>query len=111
MFRREIEILSTMDHPNVVKWYQTYEDSKFVHLVIENCSGGELFDRIISKGHYSEKEAADLMYKIVWVISYLHMKGMVHRDIKPENFMFENTKEGAELKLIYLDFLGNLVMK
>ena len=64
ILRREIEILSKMDHPNIVKLYQTYEDSKFVHLVMEHCSGGELFDRIISKGHYSEKEAADLCIRL-----------------------------------------------
>lgn len=106
MLRREIEMLSVMDHPNIVKWYSTYEDSKFVHLVMEHCSGGELFERIINKGYYSENEAADLMYKIVWVISHLHMKGIVHRDIKPENFMFEDSKEGAELKLIDFGLSG-----
>jgi calcium-dependent protein kinase len=106
MLKREIDMLSTMDHPNIIKWYDTYEDSKFVHLVMEYCSGGELFDRIIKKGYYSENEAAKLVYKIIWVLSHLHMKGIVHRDIKPENFMFEDSKEEAELKLIDFGLSG-----
>lgn len=60
--RREIEILRCVDHPCIIKLYDVYEDDRFIHLVTELCTGGELFDRIIQKteseeGHYSEKDA------------------------------------------------------
>lgn len=61
LLRREIEILSTLDHPNIIKLYSIYEDIKYFHLVTEYCPGGELFERIIDKGNYSEKEASLLM--------------------------------------------------
>lgn len=60
--RREIEILRCVDHPCIIKLYDVYEDDRFIHLVTELCTGGELFDRIIQKteseeGRYSEKDA------------------------------------------------------
>ena len=61
MLRRELDILQTVDHPNIIKFYETYEDAKYFHIVMELCEGGELFDRIIEKGKYSEKEAAKVM--------------------------------------------------
>ena len=60
LLRRELDILQTVD-PNIIKFYETYEDSKYFHIVMELCEGGELFDRIIEKGKYSEKEAAKVM--------------------------------------------------
>lgn len=98
--RNEVEILSSLDHPNIIKFYDSYEDSKFLHLVTEFCSGGELFDCIIRKGHYSEKKAANLLYKILLAVKHLHTQGICHKDLKPENFLFENTDPNAELKLI-----------
>lgn len=86
------------EHPNVVRIKGTYEDSVFVHLVMELCAGGELFDRIIQKGHYSEREAAQLIKTIVSVVEACHSLGVVHRDLKPENFLFDTTDEEATLK-------------
>jgi len=54
-----------LDHPNVIKLYETYEDSKNVYLVMEMCEGGELFDRIIDKGQFTEKEARDVFTQIM----------------------------------------------
>lgn len=56
-FRREIEIMRNLDHPNIIKLFETFEDARNVYLVMELCEGGELFDRIIDKGHFSENEA------------------------------------------------------
>lgn len=56
-FTREIDIMRNLDHPNIIKLYETFEDARNVYLVMEVCTGGELFDRIVDKGHYTEKEA------------------------------------------------------
>ena len=56
-FRREIDIMKTLDHPNIIKLFETYEDQRYIYLVMELCDGGELFDRIIEKGHFTEGEA------------------------------------------------------
>lgn len=96
---REIQIMHHLsEHPNVVQIQGTYEDSVFVHLVMELCAGGELFDKIIQKGHYSEKEAAKLMKTIVGVVETCHSLGVMHRDLKPENFLFDTPGEDAEMK-------------
>ncbi|GFZ18720.1 calcium-dependent protein kinase 2 [Actinidia rufa] len=86
------------EHPNVVRIKDTYEDPLYVHIVMELCAGGELFDRIVDKGHYSEREAAKLIKTIVGVVEACHSLGVMHRDLKPENFLFLSTHEDAALK-------------
>ncbi|XP_022895308.1 calcium-dependent protein kinase 11-like [Olea europaea var. sylvestris] len=96
---REIQIMHHLsEHPHVVRIKGTYEDNVFVHLVMELCAGGELFDRIVQKGHYSEKKAAHLMKTIVGVVEACHSLGVMHRDLKPENFLFDTPDEDAKLK-------------
>ncbi|KAF8114340.1 hypothetical protein N665_0039s0102 [Sinapis alba] len=93
--------MSTLpDHPNVVKLKATYEDSENVHLVMELCEGGELFDRIVARGHYTERAAAAVARTIAEVVMMCHVNGVVHRDLKPENFLFANKKENSALKAI-----------
>ncbi|XP_048602606.1 calcium-dependent protein kinase 12-like [Brassica napus] len=85
---REIQIMHHLsENPNVVRIQSTYEDATSVHLVMELCEGGELFDRIAKKGHHSEREAAKLTKTIVAVIEACHSLGVMHRDLKPENFL------------------------
>lgn len=86
------------EHRNVVRIKGTYEDALFVHIVMELCAGGELFDRIIQKGHFSERKAAELIKTIVGVVEACHSLGVMHRDLKPENFLFSSTDEDAALK-------------
>lgn len=86
------------EHPNVVRIKGTYEDNVFVHIVMELCRGGELFDRIVRKGHYSERKAAQLMKTIISVVEACHSLGVMHRDLKPENFLFDSEDEDAKLK-------------
>jgi len=86
------------EHPHVVRISGAYEDISCVHLVMELCEGGELFDRIVKKGHYSEKEAAKLMKTIVGVVEACHSLGVMHRDLKPENFLLHSVEEDAPLK-------------
>jgi len=87
-FKLEIAIMKMMDHPNIIKLYETFEDQRSIYLVMEICSGGELFDRIIEAGHFSETNAAHLMQQIVRGIFYMHERQVTHRDLKPENFLF-----------------------
>uniref|UniRef100_A0A7N0TPN1 non-specific serine/threonine protein kinase n=1 Tax=Kalanchoe fedtschenkoi TaxID=63787 RepID=A0A7N0TPN1_KALFE len=99
--RREIQIMHHLaGHPNVVSIKGAYEDPIAVHVVMELCAGGELFDRIIKRGHYTERKAADLTRVIVGVVEACHSLGVMHRDLKPENFLFINQEEDSLLKTI-----------
>lgn len=102
--RREIEIMHHLSgNDNVISIKDAYEDDVFVHLVMEMCEGGELFDRIDKLGYYSERDAATLARTIVGVVEFCHSKGVMHRDLKPENFLFVN-KEDDCLLLKTIDF-------
>ncbi|EPS64871.1 hypothetical protein M569_09910, partial [Genlisea aurea] len=108
--RREVEIMKHLPHhPNIVSLKETYEDEGAVHLVMELCEGGELFDRIVAKGRYSEAAAAHVTRTIVEVIQDCHRYGVMHRDLKPENFLFANKMEDAPLKAI--DFGLSVIFK
>ncbi|KAI3778504.1 hypothetical protein L2E82_07856 [Cichorium intybus] len=98
--RREIMILQHLTgQPNIVEFQGAYEDESSVHLVMELCNGGELFDRIIRKGSYSEKEAAKIGIQIVNVVHVCHLMGVMHRDLKPENFLMVSKDEDSPLKV------------
>lgn len=97
---REIEGLASLDHPNIIKYYEIYDDDQYFHIVMEYCSGGELFERIVAKKRLSEQHAAELVYKIASAISHCHANGIVHRDLKPENILFENKSEFSDIKII-----------
>jgi len=88
VLKREITLLEEVDHPNIIKLKEVFEDEKYLHLVTELCTGGELFDRIIAKtqsdeGHYSEHDAAEIVKAILDAIRYCHdVKHICHRDLK-----------------------------
>lgn len=97
--KREIHIMQHLSgQPNIVEFKGAYEDRQSVHIVMELCAGGELFDRIVSRGHYSERDAADLIRQIVNVVHICHFMGVMHRDLKPENFLLASKAEKAMLK-------------
>ncbi|XP_020589628.1 calcium-dependent protein kinase 29-like isoform X2 [Phalaenopsis equestris] len=99
--RREVEIMRHLPpHPNLVRFVDAYEDQDSVHLVMELCEGGELFDRIVARGHYSERAAAIVVNTIMEVVQVCHKHGVIHRDLKPENFLFLNKSEDSPLKAI-----------
>ena len=106
VLKREIDILKEVHHPNIIQLVEVHEDEKYLHLVTELCTGGELFDRIIAKtespeGHFSERDAAKIVRCILDAIAYCHdVKGIVHRDLKPENFLFKDPSENAPIKII-----------
>jgi len=99
--RREIQIMHHLaGHKNIVTIKGAYEDPLYVHIVMELCSGGELFDRIIQRGHYTERKAAELTKIIVGVVEACHSLGVMHRDLKPENFLLVNKDDDFSLKAI-----------
>eukprot|EP00420_Gonyaulax_spinifera_P029424 CAMPEP_0197876834 /NCGR_PEP_ID=MMETSP1439-20131203/5714_1 /TAXON_ID=66791 /ORGANISM="Gonyaulax spinifera, Strain CCMP409" /LENGTH=579 /DNA_ID=CAMNT_0043496139 /DNA_START=44 /DNA_END=1782 /DNA_ORIENTATION=+ len=94
-FHQEIAIMKMMDHPNICKLFESFEDNRKIYLVIELCVGGELFDRIIDSGHFTEVQAAITMQHMFRAIYYMHECHVCHRDLKPENFLF-TTKEAID---------------
>ncbi|CAN6326157.1 unnamed protein product [Urochloa humidicola] len=99
--RREVAIMRSLpEHASVVRLREAFEDADAVHLVMEVCEGGELFDRIVSRGHYTERAAAGVIRTIMEVVLHCHKHGVMHRDLKPENFLYANTSENSPLKVI-----------
>mmetsp|Transcript_6496 Transcript_6496/g.15843 ORF Transcript_6496/g.15843 Transcript_6496/m.15843 type:complete len:701 (-) Transcript_6496:20-2122(-) len=86
LLRREISIGKMVDHPNIIKLYEIFEDEQHVHLVMELCSGGELSDRIPDKG-MKEVDAAISLVQILRGINYMHKHGICHRDLKAQNVL------------------------
>ena len=94
---KEIEILQRLDHPNIVKIYEYFQDSKYIYIVMECVTGGELFSKIQELKRFSEATAAQIFHQVIITLNYLHSQGVVHRDIKPENIMLD---EKGNAKLI-----------
>jgi len=95
----EIKVLRRLDHPNVVKLLEAYESKSYVYLVMELVTGGELFDRIVEKGSYTEKDAADLIKQVLSAVAYMHDSGVVHRDLKPENLLYHSPDEDSKIMI------------
>lgn len=93
-----------MDHDGIMKMVDCYEDAKFVHIVTERYTGGELFDKIsektTSKGCLEEEDAVAIIKTLLEAVAYLHSNDIVHRDIKPENILFESSRDDSAVKLI-----------
>jgi serine/threonine protein kinase len=116
LVKTEIEILKVCQHPNIIKLYDVFENvdtifiSKLFHfnvliliLVMEYCSGGDLFSYIEQRGfRLPEKRACELVNKLAMAISYLHSYGIAHRDLKPENILMTDNTDTADMRL--LDF-------
>ncbi|EXC17375.1 CDPK-related protein kinase [Morus notabilis] len=100
--RREVKILRALTgHSNLVQFYEAFEDSDNVYIVMELCEGGELLDRILSRGgKYTEDDAKAVMAQILKVVAFCHLQGVVHRDLKPENFLYTTKDENSMLKAI-----------
>eukprot|EP01066_Platyproteum_vivax_P006551 Platyproteum_vivax@DN232_c0_g1_i1.p1 len=98
----EVATLKELDHPNIVKVYEFFEDEKYYHIVTEICQGGELFDRIVNRTEkgFGEREAALVMQQILSAVTYCHQRHIVHRDLKPENILMESERPDAPIKVI-----------
>ena len=102
--KSEIQILIKLDHPNIIKLYEIYENDNYIYLVMELCTGGELFDRIIQKTEqgkqFTEKEVANIFQQMMSAINYCHSNKIVHRDLKPENLLLATQDENSPIKVI-----------
>ncbi|KQS21499.1 calcium/calmodulin-dependent protein kinase type 1 isoform X2 [Drosophila erecta] len=95
----EIRVLRRLTHPNIVQLLETYEDKSKVYLVMELVTGGELFDRIVEKGSYTEKDASHLIRQILEAVDYMHEQGVVHRDLKPENLLYYSPDDDSKIMI------------
>ncbi|KAL2552006.1 CDPK-related kinase 5 [Forsythia ovata] len=100
--RKEVKILRALTgYNNLIQFYDAYEDHDNVYIVMELCEGGELLDRILSRGgKYTEDDAKTVIIQILNVVAFCHLQGVVHRDLKPENFLFTSKDENSQLKAI-----------
>jgi len=97
---KEVDILSCLNHPNIIKFYESYQDKHYYHIVMELSKGKEVFQKIIEEGKLTELKVSQVLYKVLTAINYCHNVGVSHRDIKPENILFESNEEDSEIKLI-----------
>eukprot|EP00727_Mastigamoeba_balamuthi_P012671 m51a1_g8026 putative protein serine threonine kinase (1159) ;mRNA; f:14879-19850 len=98
---REVEIMCKLSHENIIRLIDVYESAEHVHLIMDLVRGGELFDKIVARGQYSESDAALLVNQIVSAVAYMHSHGVCHRDLKPENLL---CAEEEELYIRIADF-------
>lgn len=95
----EIKILQMLDHPNIVKLYEVYQDPKNIYMITEYLEGGELFDMILKSRNFNENIAAKIMKQVLSAVAYCHSKKIVHRDLKPENLLLASN-DSFEIKVI-----------
>jgi len=103
-FKQEIDLMKKMDYPSIIKLWETFEDSQNYYLVMELCTGGELFDRIVKEKKFTEKDALTVMGQMFRSVHYLHSNRIAHRDLKPENFIFVDEGPIATTSMKMIDF-------
>ena len=91
--QKEINILKSLDHPNIIKVYEFFKTEKYIYIIDELCTGGELFDKIVDVKYFSESVAKNIMKQLFSAMAYCHEKGIIHRDLKPENILIESSEE------------------
>lgn len=106
--RAEVRILTDLNHPNIVRAFDFFEEEKYFYVVLEYLDGGELFDRIVKKTFYNEKEARDLVVVLLRAIKYLHDGDVIHRDLKPENLIMTSKNDDANVKLADFGFAAKV---
>jgi calcium/calmodulin-dependent protein kinase I len=99
LLKDEVDIMYRINHPNCVAMYEMFDNDQELHLILEELSGGELFDHVVNKGYFTEQEASDVIKQITCAIQYLHAQGVVHRDLKPENVLYASDADDAEIKV------------
>ena len=116
-FRKEIDILMKLDHPNIIKLYEVFEAPNSLYIIMEECQGGELFDRLSERiennNMFSEKDIVEIMKQIMSAIDYCHNNGICHRDLKPENLLYlkKGKEENNSLKVIDFGLSQNISNK
>lgn len=104
LLTREIQIMKNITHPNILRLFEVFEDDEQFFLVMELVDGKELFDKIVERGQYSEKDASNIARQIINAVEYLHEKGIAHRDLKPENLLSSGNEEDESIKIADFGF-------
>jgi calcium-dependent protein kinase len=98
--KQEIEILKKIDHPNIIKVFEFFEETKKLFVVMEHCKGGELFEEILKRQYFSEAQACTIIKQLFSAVSYLHSNNIIHRDLKPENILLEEKSDLMNIKIV-----------
>ena len=96
---KEISILTSLDHPNILKCYEIFEDSWKYYVAMDYCAGGELFDKIVQMKKFTEAIAAQILFQLLSALAYCHEKNVIHRDFKPENILLEEKGDSFSIKV------------
>uniref|UniRef100_A0A3P9CW75 Serine/threonine-protein kinase H1-like n=1 Tax=Maylandia zebra TaxID=106582 RepID=A0A3P9CW75_9CICH len=98
----ELAVLQRVSHANVIQLVEVFQFPQRVYMVLELATGGELLDRLVSRGHFTERDATQAIQMILAALVYLHSLGITHRDLKPENLLYYHP--GADSRLLVTDF-------
>jgi len=103
---KEISILKSLDHPNIIKVYEYFDTESRLYIVTELCNGGELFERILKMKNFSEKTVANVMKQLLSAVNYCHLNNVIHRDLKPENILIETQADAKQdyFRIKIIDF-------
>lgn len=104
--RREVDVLRRVDHPNIARLEEAFESDAYLILIMELLDGGELFDAIVERGRFAERDAAQVARSVLSALQYMHALGVVHRDLKPENMLLARDERGGDeaLTVKIIDF-------
>jgi hypothetical protein len=100
----EVSILGELDHPNIIRLYGFFENDTHFFIVTEMMAGGELFDEIVDREFYWERDAQEVIKTLAGALAYMHERGIVHRDLKPENVLLTSKEKTAVVKLADFGF-------
>ena len=95
-------MLRNLSHPAIVSVHDAYKDVDSFAIVMQLVEGGDLFDRVVKRGHYPESDARDTMVHLLSALAYLHARGIAHRDVKPENILLRT--KFSDVDVLLTDF-------